>query len=252
VTEGEEVMVKTFSGPMGVVPALDVDSHDQFELVVKSTTGVTGVAGYKLGLTTVLRFGLAEAMKRLRDLTDLPVLYDHQKAGPDMPDMAKKYTAMCVEARVDGLILFPVAGPTAVDAFVGESIAGGITPVVGGEIPVADYCISGGGYMIDNVLDRILERAAAAGADSFVLPAREPAKIVRWSKWIAGNVPNAAVFITGIGSLGGTIEDAFGAAAGCEKRFAIVGRLITGAKDPGEAAKKLFGQMQAIRPKAKV
>ena len=35
-----------------------------------------------------------------------------------MPDMAVKYTAMCKEADVDGLILFPVAGPTAVDGFV--------------------------------------------------------------------------------------------------------------------------------------
>ncbi|GAC1552843.1 MAG: hypothetical protein NVS2B5_10800 [Beijerinckiaceae bacterium] len=244
-------MAKAFSGTMGVVPALDVESHDQFEFVVRSTSGVTGVVGYKLGLTTVMRFGLAESMQRLRRLTDLPVLYDHQKAGPDMPDMAKKYTAMCVEARVDGLILFPVAGPTAVDAFVGEAIARGVTPVVGGEIPVADYCVSGGGYVIDDALDRILERAVAAGADSFVLPARDTAKIARWSNWIAANVPNAKVFITGIGSLGGTIEDAFGAAGACKNRFAIVGRLITGAKDPGDAAKKLFAQMQALAPRAK-
>ncbi len=70
-----------------------------------------GVAGYKLGLTSVLRFGLTESVRRLRDLTDLPIVYDHQKAGPEMPDMAVRYTALCKEAAVDGLILFPVAGP---------------------------------------------------------------------------------------------------------------------------------------------
>jgi orotidine-5'-phosphate decarboxylase len=231
---------------MGVVPALDIDSHQQFESVVKSTTKVDGVAGYKLGLTTVLRFGLEESMRRLRDLTDLPILYDHQKAGPDMPDMAKKFTAMCTQAGVDGLILFPVAGPTAVDSFVGEAVKAGIAPVVGGEIPVSDYCASGGGYMLDDALDRILARAVSARADHFVFPAHDAAKVGRWSDWIGANVANAAVFLTGFGSLGGTIEGAFAAAAKCTRRYAIVGRLITQSNDPGAAARRLFEQMQAV------
>jgi orotidine-5'-phosphate decarboxylase len=243
-------MAKAFSGAMGVVPALDIDSHEQFELVVKSTTKVDGVVGYKLGLTTVLRFGLDESVRRLRDLTDLPILYDHQKAGPDMPDMAKKFTAMCAQAGVDGLILFPVAGPTAVDGFVGEAVKAGIAPVVGGEIPVPDYCASGGGYMLDDALDRILQRSTAAKADHFVLPAHDMAKVKRWSNWIGANVVNATVFLTGFGSLGGTIEGAFAAASKCKRRYAIVGRLITQSTDPGGAARKLFEQMQAVTAKS--
>lgn len=239
-------MAKTFSGAMGIVPALDIDTPAHLERVVKATTKVPGVAGYKLGLTSVLRLGLKQSMRQLRDLTDLPVLYDHQKAGPDMPDMAKKFTAMCAEAEVDGLILFPVAGPTAVDGFVGEAVRAGITPVVGGEIPVPDYGVSGGGYMLDDALDRILARAAANRADHFVLPAHDQAKITRWSGWIAANVPNAVVFLTGFGALGGTIETSFATTAACPRRFAIVGRLITNAGDPGEAAATLYRQMQAL------
>jgi orotidine-5'-phosphate decarboxylase len=155
----EDLMAKTLKGEMGIVPALDIDSHDHLERVVRGTSRREGVAGYKLGLTSVLRFGLQESVRRLRDLTDLPIIYDHQKAGPDMPDMAKKYTAMCKEADVDGLILFPVAGPTAVDRFVGEAVSAGLIPFVGGEIPVPDYSVSGGGYMLDDTLDRILVRA---------------------------------------------------------------------------------------------
>lgn len=236
-------MAKMFSGAMGIVPALDIESHERFELVVKATSGIEGVVGYKLGLTSVLRFGLKDSMRRLRELTDLPVLYDHQKAGPDMPDMARKFTAMCAEAEVDGLILFPVAGPTAVDGFVGEALKAGITPVVGGEIPVSDYGVSGGGYLLDDALDRILARAAEGGADHFVLPANDDAKIARWSSWIGANVVNPVVFLTGFGSLGGTIESAFNASEGCSRRFAIVGRLITEAADPADAAARLFEQM---------
>ncbi|MBJ3774540.1 orotidine 5'-phosphate decarboxylase / HUMPS family protein [Acuticoccus mangrovi] len=243
-------MPTVFSGKMGIVPALDVDDLAAFERVVKATTGVEGVAGYKLGLTTVLRVGLKASMKALRDLSDLPVLYDHQKAGPDMPDMAKKFTALAAEAGVDGLILFPVAGPTAVDAFVGEAVKAGIAPVVGGEIPVPDYGISGGGYLVDDALDRILVRAAAAGADHFVLPAHDAAKVKRWAAWIAQNVPEATTFLTGFGSLGGTIEGAFATADALPRRFAIAGRLITGAADPGAAARDLYARMQAVAASA--
>lgn len=241
---------KTFSGTVGIVPALDIETQEKFDAVVKATSGVPGVAGYKLGLTSVLRHGLKESMRRVRDLTDLPILYDHQKAGPDMPDMAKKFTALCAEAEVDGLILFPVAGPTAVDGFVGEALKAGIAPVVGGEIPVADYGVSGGGYLLDNALDLILARAAEGGADHFVLPAHDTAKVTRWSRWIAANVKDPLVFLTGFGSLGGTVEGAFAAAKDCPRRFAIVGRLITEANDPAGAATALYEKMQALETTA--
>jgi len=151
-------MARAFESDLGIVPALDIDSSDQLDMVVKATTNVEGVVGYKLGLTTVLRLGLAAAVEHLRTMTDLPILYDHQKAGPDMPDMAKKFTGVCRDAAVDGLILFPVAGPTAVDGFVGEAVKAGLIPVVGGEIPVPDYGVSGGGYLTDAALDRSLAR----------------------------------------------------------------------------------------------
>jgi orotidine-5'-phosphate decarboxylase len=237
-------MTKGFPNSVGVVPALDVDTTEQLNQVVRETAKVEGVAGYKLGLTSVLRLGLAEAVRRLRDMTDLPLLYDHQKAGPDMPDMATRFVALCKEAAVDGVILFPVAGPTAVDRFVGESVRAGLIPVVGGEIPVPDYCISGGGYMIDDTLSRILERAASNKADHFILPAHDNAKVKGWSDWLAANVKSPTVFLTGFGPLGGSIETAFASASACHRCFAIVGRLITGSNAPGDAAKRLVEQLQ--------
>lgn len=188
-------------------------------------------------------------MRRVRGLTDLPILYDHQKAGPDMPDMAKKFTALCAEAEVDGLILFPVAGPAAVDGFVGEALKAGIAPVVGGEIPVADYGVSGGGYLLDNALDLILARAAEGGADHFVLPAHDTAKVTRWSRWIAANVKDPLVFLTGFGSLGGTIE-------GVRRRRCLPAPLRHRrpphhrAKDPAAAAAALYEKMQALETAA--
>ena len=51
-------------------------------------------------------------------------------------------------------------------------------------------------------------------------------------------------------ALGGSIETSFVAAAACKRRFAIVGRLITGSKTPGDAAAHLYEQMQAAKTAA--
>jgi orotidine-5'-phosphate decarboxylase len=221
-----------------------VDSPEQFDRIVRETCRLEGVAGYKVGLTSVLRDGLAVSVQRLRDLTDLPLLYDHQKAGPDMPDMAVKFTQLCKDAGVDGLILFPVAGPTAVDRFVGEAIKADLIPVVGGEIPIADYGIAGGGYMRDDTLTLIMERAVKQGADHFVLPARDNKKIGSWAGWISDHLAAPSIFLTGFGALGGSIEEGFAAAAPCRNVFAIVGRLITESKEPGEAVRRLIDGIQ--------
>jgi orotidine-5'-phosphate decarboxylase len=164
-----------------------------------------------------------------------------------MPDMAAKFTQLCRDAGVDGLILFPVAGPTAVDRFVGEALKSGLIPVVGGEIPVADYCIAGGGYMKGDTLSLIMKRAAKQGTNHFVLPARDNEKIKRWAGWIADHVPASSVFLTGFGALGGSIKEAFAAASPCQDAFAIVGRMITGSKTPGDTARRLFDELQSSR-----
>src|SRR5215472_11643245 len=149
----------------GIVIALDMEDLDQMRQVVERTTAIDGIVGYKVGLTATLRLGLAGAAATLRPLTDLPLVYDHQKAGPDVPDMAQKFAATCRAAGVDGLILFPVAGPRAVREFVGNALKNEILPVVGGDLPLPDYNVAGGGFIADDALDRIFALAIDIGAD---------------------------------------------------------------------------------------
>src|SRR5262249_22917390 len=69
----------------GILIALDMESLDRMRKVVEQTSGIPGVVGYKVGLTLTLRLGLGGAVRHLRASTDLPLIYDHQKAGPDVP-----------------------------------------------------------------------------------------------------------------------------------------------------------------------
>jgi orotidine-5'-phosphate decarboxylase len=242
LAKAHDVRLRTTSG---IMPALDADSFDAVKRVVERTTRIDGVVAYKLGLTSVLRLGLAAVARELRSLTDLPLIYDHQKAGPDVPDMAAKFAALCKEAGVDGLILFPVAGPRAVAEFVGNALANRLLPVVGGDLPLPDYNVKGGGYIADDALGRIFERSVAMRADHFVVPATDLAKVRRLSAWLVERLEVPFLFMPGIGPLGGSIKDAFAAAPGC-RRYAVVGRAVYGAPDPAEAAKRLAGEALAF------
>lgn len=237
------MIVPPFSEPFGLVPALDVDSVDDMLRIVEKTCAVEGMAGYKLGLTGALRVGLMAAIQAIRRLTKLPILYDHQKAGPDMPDMAGKFAKLCKDCGADGLVLFPVAGPQAVRSFVGETLKHGMIAAVGGHIPVPDYVIGGGGFMADDVIHRIAAIAAEVGARHFILPANDADRIHRHVAWSMRVVKSPAVFLTGFGPLGGKIEDAFAAAEGCPARFAIVGRNVCAAPNPHDAARRFIDAM---------
>ena len=227
-----------FRLPQGIVPALDVDSVDQLKRVVDQTSGVEGVVAYKLGATGALRLGLAGAVEVVRAHSDLPVIYDHQKAGPDIPDMAGKFAALCREADVGAVILFPLAGPDAVRQFAGEAQRRGIVPIVGGDLPVPEYHAGQGGFVVDDALDRILELSLEAGVEHFVVPATATEEIRTRAEWLRSRVRTPKLFMPGIGALGGSIETAFAAAPGCS-RYAIVGRGIYGAPDPRDAASRL-------------
>jgi len=225
----------------GIVVALDMEDLDQMRQVVERTTSIDGIVGYKVGLTATLRLGLAGAAGILRPVTDLPLIYDHQKAGPDVPDMAAKFAATCRAAKVDALILFPVAGPRAVTEFSGSAYANRLLPIVGGDLPFPDYNASGGGYVIDDALDKIFRKAIEVGVDHFVIPGNTPAKVRHHAAWLVREIERPSLFIPGIGALGGSIADTFAAAPGCDL-YAVVGRAIYGAADPAEAARRLVGE----------
>ena len=231
-----------FRSRHGIIVALDADTVEACARTIDQTTGIEGVVGYKLGLTTALRLGLAAAVRAMRAHTDLPLLYDHQKAGPDVFDMAAKFTALAEEAGVDGLILFPVAGPRAVEGFVGESLKRGILPLVGGDLPFADYNVSGGGYVADDALERIIDKALEIGADHFVVPGNTPAKLAYHAKRLKGR--NPVFVVPGIGPLGGRLADLVPAAAGCSV-YGVVGRAVYAAPDPAAAARALVAEAMA-------
>lgn len=221
----------------GIIPALDVDDGDRLKRVVEATCEVDGVVGYKLGAVVALRLGLKPAVDLVRQFTDLPVLYDHQKAGADIPSMSDGFTKVCRDAGTNGLILFPLAGREAVRQFATRTRKRGMTPLVGGELPYPEYRARHGGFVIDSALSRIFDEAMDVGVDHVIIPAHDPRKVRRHARVVRRRFDDVWVFLPGIGALGGKIEEAFGAAEDC-RRYAIIGRAIFRARQPKSAARR--------------
>ena len=87
-----------------IIPACDVPNLKLLDKLVKETCNVKGIGGYKIGFELVIPFGIKEVIKTIRKHTKLPIMYDHQKAGTDIPEMGDKF--MKAIKGVDSVILF--------------------------------------------------------------------------------------------------------------------------------------------------
>jgi orotidine-5'-phosphate decarboxylase len=76
-----------------------------------------------------------------------------------------------------------------------------------------------------------------------VVPGNTPNKVRHHARWLVEKIERPCLFVPGIGTLGGSIADAFAAAPGCNV-YAVVGRAIYDAPDPAEAARRLAGEAQ--------
>jgi len=115
----------------GIVVACDVPSLEALERVVNATGHLTEVTAFKLGFSLGLRFGLARAVETVRAATAKPVIYDHQKAGTDIPQTGRDFAAVCRESAVEAGILFPHAGPATLEAWIDALSEAGVVPIVG-------------------------------------------------------------------------------------------------------------------------
>lgn len=125
-----------------VIPACDVPTLEKVRDLVAATWDLPGIGGYKIGLELVIRYGLPAVVRAINEtikVSDhdpepplIPVIYDHQKGGNDIPELGKKFAEAVAEAGVDAVILFPFAGPTTLTKWVLACANAGLHVLVGG------------------------------------------------------------------------------------------------------------------------
>jgi orotidine-5'-phosphate decarboxylase len=225
-----------------VVLACDVKTMEDFRRLIEQTHDVEGIGGYKVGSILTIRYGLPALVQVVREFTDLPVIYDHQKAMTDIPDLGKDFATTVKESGADALIGFPQSGPATQEAWIKACKDVGLEVIVGGEMTHSRYRKSEGGYIADEVLDEIYLLGARLGVNNFVVPGNKAERVAHYRSILQPIVGSSlSLYAPGFILQGGVIADVAKAAG--DSWHAIVGRAIYGAKDIRAAAKEMTSQL---------
>jgi orotidine-5'-phosphate decarboxylase len=238
---GRGLEQKIIGRDRSVIPACDVETLEQFEELVKQTADVDGIGGYKIGFELGLGFGLPAVVAAARKHTDKPIIYDHQKAGTDIPDTGKNYAKLMKRSGVDTVIFFPQAGPETERAWIYHALDNGLNVIVGGRMTHPAYAVSEGGFITDEGALDMYRIAARAGVNNFVVPGNKPGVIKQVKDVVEAEGVSPVFYAPGFVAQGGKIEDATKIAG--DRFHGIVGRGIYQAKDMHAAAVEHTSQL---------
>src|SRR3989344_8517686 len=225
-----------------IIPACDFDSIEMFEKLVKETNGVKGISAYKIGFELGLKYGLPKVVEIARKHTKKLLIYDHQKAGTDVPFTGENFAKVCKNAGIDSVILFPQAGPETEAAWIKACMKANLHVIVGGEMTHPGYLESDGGFLRDDAPMEMYGIAIEHGVKDFVVPGNKPEKIEMYRKFFESKGIKPILYSPGLVTQGGDISES-GKAAG-KNWHAIVGRGIYEAKDMKKAAKELCRKLK--------
>lgn len=229
--------MELFDLEYGVMVACDVDSIDVFKKIITETCSIEGIVGYKIGFSLALKYGLASLTSVVKEKSDLPVIYDHQKAGTDIPQMGEKFAETCFNGGVKGVILFPQAGPRTEKAFIEGVFIKGMIPLVGGEMTHPGYLVGDQGYIRDDAPIDIYTLAADMKVKYYIIPGNKPQITQKYHDLLSGLGVEAKYCMPGIGRQGGDIKSSFASLSG-SSAYAIIGSGIYRQANMGEAAKQ--------------
>ncbi len=220
-----------------VIPALDVTDLDRIKKLVSAVSNIDIIYGYKVGFSLGLKYGLPKVVETIREFSDKPIIYDHQKAGTDIPDTGQLFAETMDSAGVDEVILFPQAGPNTLHAWVSAVMERDLRVIVGGVMTHPGYLVSEGGFIRDEAVTEMYRMAYDQGVRSFVVPLTKPQAVLKLYEQ-AGLNNECEFYSPGFGKQGGDLKQF----DFLKKHFLIIGRSLLQAEDPGEYLKDKFGK----------
>jgi orotidine-5'-phosphate decarboxylase len=196
-------------------------------------------------MNLVVSYSIETIVKRIQDLTSLPIIYDHQKFGTDIPDIcAGEILKTLKNAGITAIIAFPQAGVETLHALVDACKEIGLTLMVGGEMTHKGYLVSEGGYIADDSPRKMYIDATRFGVEYFIVPGTKLEKMKIYRDLVKNFVKDPKFLFPGIGKgQGGDIKSAFSAVSPL-KSYAIVGRGIYGEKSKKLSAIRLWEKIK--------
>lgn len=229
----------------GLIIALDVESLPSLVKVIEATASIDGVVGYKIGASLVIRYGLGVVAEQIRKRFEGIIIYDHQKAGSDIPDISRLFMDACASASVDAVIIFPLSGPQTLISNIQEARLRDLIPIVGGYMTHSSFLESEGGYVAGEAPGLIYALAAELGVTEFVLPGTKPQIFDHYRNVLTSKSPDIGYWFPGIGKQGGSIKEIVSRVAG-GRAYPIVGSNIYLASDASAAARELISELLEV------
>lgn len=210
--------------------------------MVEKTCFVEGIGGYKIGSILTISYGLPTLVSAVREYSDLPIIYDHQKAMTDIPSLGKEFAESVKQAGADAMIGFPQAGPLTQEHWIKACGDVKLKVIIGGEMTHPNYLRSEKGYIADDALDEIYLLAAKLRISDFVVPGNKTDRIAHYRSILHSICNKNLVFYSpGLIAQGGKITEAAKVAG--DSWHAIVGRAIYEAVDVTRAAKEMTREL---------
>ena len=230
-------MQKIINADRSIIPACDVNK-DRYEEIIRETCEIPQVGAYKISAALAVSVGLSTLVEIAKRYTKKPLIYDHQKAGTDIPDTGEEFTAVVKDAGIDALIIFPLAGPATQEAWIKSAQKVNLPVIIGGYMTHDRYLSSEGGYIEDTAIDKMYSNAAFQRVNHYVVPGNKPKVIERIRSLLLNNGIEPIFYAPGFISQGGSISEAAHVAG--PQWHAIVGRAIYDALNIRRAAESLI------------
>ncbi len=234
---------KLISIQKSIIPSCDVPDLKALENLIKNTCGVKGIGGYKVGMELANPYGLIEVVKIIKAYTNLPIIFDQQKAGNDIPDTGVNFAKGVSKSGIDCAILFPFTSPDTQIAWTKACQDEGLAVMVGGHMTHTRFLASEGGYIADDAPKRIYTQAAENGVVDFVVPGNKIDIVSMYRELLESILGKNefTLYAPGFLTQNGIVSE-MNKVAG-DNWHAIVGRGITGVEDMKKAAEMLASQI---------
>jgi orotidine-5'-phosphate decarboxylase len=219
-----------------VIVAADISSFGELKKLAQEVRGVPGISAFKIGFRLAFK-GVATVVGIIKsEFGNNPVIYDHQKAGNDIPKMGQGFAEDLKAAGVDAVILFPFTGPKTQEMWTKACFEVGLNVMTGGIMTHEQFLVSEGGYISDNAPERIYRNACQLGVEHFIVPGNKLDWVKKIRGWLIKELGegNFTLSAPGFITQKGIISEC-GLVAG-PYWHAIVGSGIYGAKNIREAA----------------
>ena len=237
-------MERIIEAKKSVIVAADVPNFGKLKELASEVKSVPGIGGFKIGFRLAFK-DIVTAVNIVQSEYDpnAVIIYDHQKAGNDIPAMGKGFAEDMKEVGVSAVILFPFAGPETQKVWTEACLEVGLKVFTGGIMTHPKFLVSEGGYIADAAPERIFRLACKLGVNHFIVPGNKLEWVKKLRKIVAGELGegNYSLAAPGFIDQKGIISEC-GAVAG-DDWHAIVGGGIYKAKNIRQAAIEITKQI---------